>query len=250
MSEIGTVSFESASGVGRVTFFHPKANSFPSALLTKLEETIALANTDKNTHVIVLQSKGDKAFCSGASFDELQGLQTEAEAREFFLGFARVILAIRRSEKFVIARVHGKVVGGGMGIVSATDYALASHEASIKLSELSLGIGPFVVGPAVERKMGIGAFSALTIDTDWRDALWATERGLYAEVFPSIVELDEAVTALALKLSEFNPVAMAEVKQTLWRGTENWEDLLPERAAISARLIIEKNKAAKAKADA
>lgn len=197
------------------------------------------AGNDSDTKVIVLRSAGDKAFCAGASFDELIAIRNEEEGLQFFSGFAQVINAIRVAPKFVIARVQGKCVGGGVGIAAAADYAIATEAAEVKLSELAVGIGPFVVGPAVERKIGNSAFSQLAIDaTMWRSADWARRKGLFAEVHAQGDQLDEAVDRLARTLAHSSPEAMAEMKKIFWKGTENWDRLLMERAAISGRLVL------------
>ena len=226
-------------GVGTIEFGHPSSNSLPGAVLDALAQAIDQATADDACRVIVLKSWGERAFCAGASFDELIAIQNEAEGLAFFSGFSKVILAARRSTKFVLARVQGKAVGGGVGIAAAADYALATQYAAVKLSELAIGIGPFVVGPAVERKMGTAGFTALAIDAaSWYDAEWAKAQGLYANVFNDLQELDEAVDALADRLAASNPEAMAELKSAFWTGTEHWETLLPERAAISGRLVL------------
>jgi methylglutaconyl-CoA hydratase len=234
----GGVEVSIDGGVARVTFHHPKSNSLPGSVLSELAETIEEQGEDPQVSVIVLQSKGEKAFCAGASFDELVSIKNEDQGKEFFMGFARVIVAAKNCPKFIIGRVQGKAVGGGVGMAAATDYCLATEGANIKLSELALGIGPFVVGPAVERKIGRGNFAAMSIDTEWRDATWAREKGLYTELYSSIEELDQAVDALAEKLAGFNPEAMHELKLIFWQGTEDWDYLLEERAEQSGRLVL------------
>ncbi|MFM1746296.1 MAG: hypothetical protein RLZZ630_2233, partial [Bacteroidota bacterium] len=222
-----------------VTFHHPQSNSLPGALLRELAATIEKAGEEADARVIVLCSEGEKAFCAGASFDELVATSNVEDGTAFFSGFAGVINAIRKAPKFVIARVQGKAVGGGVGLASAADYTLAHDSASVKLSELAVGIGPFVVGPAVERKIGTSAYAQLTIHaTGWQDATWAREKGLYAEVFSSHEALDTAVRSLAQTLSESSPMAMAALKKVLWQGTDHWDQLLLERAAMSGRLVL------------
>lgn len=228
-----------AHGIGTIEFGHPASNSLPGAVLDALASAIDEATVDEACKVIILKSWGDRAFCAGASFDELIAIQNEDEGLVFFSGFSKVILAARRSTKFVIARVQGKAVGGGVGIAAAADYAVATKFASVKLSELAIGIGPFVVGPAVERKMGKAGFTALAIDAaTWYDAHWAKSHGLYTEVYEDAQQLDESVDALAKRLAQSNPQAMAELKKAFWAGTDHWETLLPERAAISGRLVL------------
>jgi methylglutaconyl-CoA hydratase len=250
--ELGTVISETHSGVTTIEFAHPQSNSMPAKQLEKLANEIHFAGTHAETKVIVLKSTGDRAFCSGASFDELMQITNAAEGEEFFSGFASVINNMRRCPKFIIARVQGKCVGGGVGIAAAADYAIAVNNADIKLSELAVGIGPFVVGPAVERKIGTAAFSALAIDaTKWRNSDWAKKKGLFAEVHESIENMDESVAHLAKTLANSNPEAMAEMKRVFWKGTENWDTLLQERAVISGKLILSdfsKNAIAKFKA--
>ncbi|MDZ4823661.1 MAG: enoyl-CoA hydratase/isomerase family protein [Flavobacteriales bacterium] len=237
--QTGTVDTSIENGIATVTFFHPQSNSLPGALLKNLAQTIFEAGEDANISVIILRSIGDKAFCAGASFDELISIKSLDEGKEFFSGFAHVINAMRLAPSFIIGRVHNKTVGGGVGLASAVDYCMATTNASVKLSELAVGIGPFVVGPAVERKMGVSAMSHLAINaTEWQNAQWAKEHGLYNEIFETETELDLAVNSLAQKLATSNPDAMREMKKSFWRGTENWDSLLLERAAISGKLVL------------
>jgi len=226
-------------GIATIEFFHPLSNSLPSKLLTKLAKTITEAGKNPAIKVIVLKSEGEKAFCAGASFDELIAIKDLATGTTFFSGFAHVINAARKCPQFIIGRVQGKAVGGGVGLASAVDYCLATKAASIKLSELAVGIGPFVVGPAVERKIGKSAMSMLTINaTEWYSAEWAQEKSLYAEVFDTVEELDKAIEKLANQLANSNPEAMKLLKKVFWEGTEHWDNLLVERAAISGKLVL------------
>ncbi len=227
------------NGIGTVTFFHPQSNSLPGFVLQWLADEITKMGNDPAAKVIVLQSVGDKAFCAGASFNELVSINDKETGLAFFSGFAKVINAMRKAPKFVIARVQGKAVGGGVGLASAADYTFATEAASIKLSELAVGIGPFVVGPAVERKVGTSAFCQLTINAaQWQTADWAREKGLYAEVFPTVEEMDKAIADLAGTLGKSNPEAMSMLKKVFWEGTENWDQLLVERAGMSGTLVL------------
>jgi len=227
------------NGIATITFFHPQSNSMPGTLLRKLAEEITAAGNNKDAKVIVLKSEGDKAFCAGASFDELIAINDFETGKIFFSGFAMVINAIRKAPKFVIARVQGKAVGGGVGIACAADYTVAVEQASVKLSELAVGIGPFVVGPAVERKLGNAAFTSLAINaTEWQTANWAKERGMYTAVYHTVSEMDKEVERLAKTLAGSNPEAMAEIKKVSWAGTDHWDKLLIERAEISGRLVL------------
>lgn len=233
------VSTHIEHGINTIEFFHPQSNSLPGKILEELAREIHFAGTHEETKVIILRSAGEKTFCSGASFDELASIKNEKEGLKFFSGFANVINAMRKCPKFIIGRIQGRCVGGGVGLAASVDYAIATAKAEIKLSELAVGIGPFVVGPAVERKIGTGAFSALAIDaTAWRSTEWAKRKGLFAEVHESIEGMDEAVYRLANTLAHFNPTAMSEMKKIFWRGTENWDELLKERAAISGKLVL------------
>lgn len=239
MIETGSVETRNEQGVGYITFYHPQSNSLPGVLLRKLAEEITAMGKDDAVKVIVLQSQGEKAFCAGASFDELIKIDTLEKGKTFFSGFAQVINAMRKTPKFVIAKVQGKAVGGGVGLACAADYTLAHESAAVKLSELAVGIGPFVVGPAVERKIGTSAFCQLTINaTEWQSAQWAKEKGLYTDVFQNMDELNAAVSALTQKLAHSNPEAMALLKKIMWEGTEGWDTLLVERAEMSGKLVI------------
>lgn len=233
------VKSETHNGITSIEFFHPQSNSLPGKMLKQLAHEIHFAGTHTESKVIVLKSAGEKAFCAGASFDELVQIKNEEEGLRFFSGFEQVINAMRKCPKFIIARIQGKCVGGGVGLAATADYSIAVTEADIKLSELAVGIGPFVVGPAVERKIGTAAFSALAIDaTMWRNSEWAKRKGLFAEVHENVANMNESVNRLATTLAHSNPEAMAEMKKVFWAGTEHWDDLLKERAAISGRLIL------------
>lgn len=225
--------------IATVEFGHPASNSFPSELLERLtNELHAIAKNDE-VSVVILKSEGERAFCAGASFDELVAITNLEEGKKFFSGFANVINAMRTCGKIIIGRIQGKTVGGGVGLAAACDYVLATEAASIKLSELTIGIGPFVIEPAVSRKIGLAATSTLTLDaTSWQNAYWAKEKGLYAKVFESIKELDEEVSHLATKLSSYNSEALSEMKKVFWKKTDHWDDLLIERAKISGELVL------------
>lgn len=241
ISEIkdGYVKVERHQGVATIEFFHPQSNSLPARLLEELTHAIHGAGNEKDTRVIILQSTGEKAFCAGASFDELLAIENAEQGFNFFSGFAHLINAMRKCPQFIIARIQGKCVGGGVGIAAAADYAIAVESAEVKLSELAVGIGPFVVGPAVERKIGLAAFSSLSIDASaWRNAEWARRRGLYAELHVTMEGMDESIRRLADCLAHSNPEAMALMKETFWKGTEHWDKLLLERAAVSGRLVL------------
>jgi enoyl-CoA hydratase/carnithine racemase len=235
----GYVKTETHNSITTIEFFHPQSNSLPASILEELAKEIHAAGTDADSKVIILRSAGNKAFCAGASFDELIAIKNQREGLEFFSGFAHVINAMRKCPKLIIARIHGKCVGGGVGLAAAADYGIAAEGAEIKLSELAIGIGPFVVGPVVERKIGASSFSQLAIDSSlWRNADWARRKGLYAELHPTIEGMDESIQRLSNNLSHSNPEAMAEMKKIFWKGTEHWDQLLIERAAISGKLIL------------
>jgi methylglutaconyl-CoA hydratase len=234
----GTVTIGVSNGIATVTFFHPKRNALPATMLQQLEDAIESVTANAEVRVIILTSEGGGAFCAGASFDELRALRSADEGKEFFSGFARVILAMRKCPKVIIGRVQGKVVGGGVGLVAATDYSFALPAASIRLSELAVGLGPFVVGPVIERKIGRAAFAALALDADWRDAEWAERHGLYTRIMDTEAAMDSVLPALAHRLAGVNPDALAQLKKVLWEGTNHWEKLLFERAAISGKLAL------------
>jgi methylglutaconyl-CoA hydratase len=235
----GYVKSERHGNIMVIEFFHPQSNSMPRALMTELASHIHGAGLDDEIRIIVLRSFGDRAFCSGASFTELAQIKNSREGEDFFTGFAHIINSMRKCPKFIIARIQGKCVGGGVGIAAAADYAIALTGAEIKLSELEIGIGPFVIGPAVERKLGLSAFSQLAIDAaSWRTAEWAKTRGLYAEVHANLQDLDDSLQILVKHLSLLSLQAMKELKKILWQGTAHWDQLLPERAKISGQLVI------------
>ena len=235
----GDISLEIKNGLATIEFYHPLSNSLPGKLLAKLAETIRSCGENDDVVLILLRAAGERAFCAGASFDELVAIDDMDTGLKFFSGFANVINAMRKCPKLIIGRVHGKAVGGAVGLAASVDYCFATKFASVKLSELAVGIGPFVVGPAVERKMGLGAMSDLAINaTEWRSAEWAEQKGLYYQVLDSVGDMDVAIEALTEKLLQSNPEAMKGLKEVFWQGTENWDELLTERAAISGRLVL------------
>jgi methylglutaconyl-CoA hydratase len=222
-----------------ITFFHPMSNSLPGLLLASLREQILAAGQNPSVRIILLKSEGERAFCGGASFEELASISDEKGGKAFFSGFSGVINAIRTCGKIVIGRIQGKAVGGGVGLAAAVDVCYATRYASIRLSELAVGIGPFVIGPAVSRKVGLSAFSYMSLTPDvWQDADWARQIGLYHEVFQDVTEMDQAIDALIARLAEYNPEALSALKKVFWEGTGDWDELLSDRAGISGRLVL------------
>ena len=225
--------------IATIEFGHPASNSFPSELLERLTNELNSISKNNEVSVVVLKSEGEKAFCAGASFDELMAISNLEEGKKFFAGFANVLNAMRTCNKLIIGRIHGKTVGGGVGLAAACDYALATENASVKLSELTIGIGPFVIAPAVERKIGIVGLSELTLAaTEWKNAYWAKEKGLFSKVFETTQDLDKELELFTEKLASYNPEALSEVKKMLWLNTENWDSLLIKRAEISGKLVL------------
>jgi len=239
MTATGTLTTQISNKIATLTFGHPAGNSFPGAQLSALTKALNLLGHNPDVNVIILQSEGEKAFCAGASFDELLAVETLEQGSVFFSGFANVINAMRNCPKLIVGRVQGRAVGGGVGLAAAADYVFATQGAAIKLSEFTIGIGPFVIAPAVERKMGKAALAELTLAADeWKDATWAHQKGLYAKVFETIADMDNALLAFTEKLASYNPDALASMKKVLWEGTENWDTLLTERARISGTLVL------------
>lgn len=234
----GSVVSTVQNGIGTVEFSHPKGNSLPGVLLRRLAECITETGKRNDVRVVALRSGGTGTFCAGASFDELAAIQDEQHGKEFFLGFARVVLAMIRCAKPVVTRVQGKVAGGGVGVVAASDYVIATEQSALRLSELAVGIGPFVVGPAIERKVGAGTFGAMALDADWRTAAWARDVGLYAQIHDGVAGLDSAYDGFVQTLAKANPEATTRIKGTLWQGTDHWDQLLDERAAMSGKLVL------------
>jgi methylglutaconyl-CoA hydratase len=236
--EAGSLQSKTERGIATITFSHPKSNSLPGKLLAELAAAVTEAGKNPDARVILLRSEGNGAFCAGASFSELQAISNATEGKNFFMGFVNLILAMIRAPKFVVTRVHGKAVGGGVGIVSASDYAIAADGASLKLSELAVGLGPFIVGLPIQKKVGMGAFAAMSVDADWRSAQWGAEHGLYAEVHPEVASLDVALAARINTLASSNPVAMEKLKRVFWEGTDNWAAELEARAEMSGTLVL------------
>ena len=234
----GAVTCSVTEGIATVSFYHPKSNSLPASLLADIAGRITAAGKHPATRVVVIRSEGAGSFCAGASFDELKQINSPESGKEFFMGFARVMNAMRKCPKPIITRVQGKVVGGGVGIVAASDYVLAVHEAPVRLSELAVGIGPFVVGPAIERRIGKSAFAAMALDADWRDANWCVQHGLYTRLCDNLPALDQVLGTLAHRLAAFNPEAISKLRATFWEGADDWDTLLEERAAMSGTLVL------------
>ncbi len=238
-TQLGTVESQTQNGICSISFYHPAHNSMPGQLLAQLAESIHQAGEDEAVKIIILKSEGERTFCAGASFDELISIKDRDSGHRFFMGFANVINACRQCPKLIIGRIQGKAIGGGVGIASVTDYCFATEAAAVKLSELAVGIGPFVVGPAVQRKLGLSAFSQMAINaTQFYPAQWAREKGLYADVFATTEEMDAAIEKLAHTLAASSPEAMTMLKKIFWEGTENWDQLLSERAGMSGHLVL------------
>ncbi|WP_010230217.1 enoyl-CoA hydratase/isomerase family protein [Gillisia marina] len=237
--ENGSLYTSIQNKIATIEFGHPASNSFPSELLERLRKEFQKLSDNEEVNVIILKSEVEKAFCAGASFDELVAIENLEQGKKFFSGFANVINAMRACKKLIIGRIHGKTVGGGVGLAAACDYAMATEAAAIKLSELTIGIGPFVIAPAVERKMGLAALSELSLAAhEWKNAYWAQEKGLFAKVFDSISDLDKEVALLSEKLASYNPQALQEMKNILWENTSHWDNLLIDRAAVSGELVL------------
>ncbi len=237
--ENGSLHTQIDHKIATVEFGHPASNSFPNELLERLADEFNKLSENKEVAIIILKSEGEKTFCAGASFNELIAIDNLEDGKKFFTGFANVINAMRTCNKLIIGRIQGKTVGGGVGLAAACDYAFGTESAAIKLSELSIGIGPFVIEPAVTRKIGITGLSELSLDTtNWKNAYWAKEKGLYARVFESITDMDKEIEILSEKLASYNPEALFEMKKTLWKGTEHWNTLLIQRAETSGKLVM------------
>ena len=234
----GFIDVQIENKIGTITFSHPSSNSFPSDLLKKLTDELNSISNNEEVNVAILQSDG-KSFCAGASFDELLTITDFETGKQFFSGFANVINAMRKCSKLIIGKIQGKAVGGGVGLISACDFAFAYQDAAIKLSEIAIGIGPFVIEPAVSRKIGKNAMTHLTLfPNTWQTADWALEKGLYVDIFDSYDDLNVETLSFVKKLASYNPDALAEMKKVFWEGTENWDELLYERAAISGKLVL------------
>jgi methylglutaconyl-CoA hydratase len=229
------------NGIARIHFAHGKQNAFPATHLKALQTAFEEVSNDDGIHVIVLQSDPAKAFCAGASFDELLAVKTPEEGKAFFMGFANVINAMRQCPQPIIGRIHGKAVGGGVGLIAACDYTLATTYAEVKLSEIAIGIGPFVIAPAVLRKIGTAALSELSLTAHaWKSADWAHAKGLLSELHSDFDALEQAVAQHANRLAAYTPEAVAELKKALWKGTEDWDNVLEHNAAVSGRLVLSK----------
>jgi methylglutaconyl-CoA hydratase len=237
--ELGTIHTTIENSIATIIFHHPASNSFPSALLQKLTQVFSALSEDNTVKVILLRSKGEKAFCAGASFDELLTINNREVGIQFFMGFANLINSMRKCSKLIIGCVQGKAVGGGVGLASACDYVVATELASVKLSEFFIGIGAFVIEPAVTRKIGKASFSQLSMEaSEWHSAEWAQEKNLYAKVVPTHSDMLIEGVKLASQLASYNPEALLEMKKVFWEGTENWDELLEERAQISGDLVL------------
>lgn len=236
---MGTIEVTIHDNVATLAFFHPASNSFPSSLLQELTDEINRLGKNETISIIILKSTGTGAFCAGASFEELLSVSNYEEGSRFFSGFANVINAMRKCPKLIIGRIQGKAVGGGVGLVAACDYSFATNKSDIKLSEIAIGIGPFVIEPVVSRKIGKMAMAEMTLNpTIWKTSKWGLEKGLFSEIFETVEELDFRLQEYSRELSSYNPDALFEIKKVLWEGTDNWDSLLYERAAISGRLVL------------
>lgn len=234
----GSLYTDIQQNIATIEFGHPQANSFPLELLNRLEKELNTLSQNPEVHLIILRSEGEKTFCSGASLDELLQIQTPEQGTQFFSGFARVINAMRTCSQLIIGRAQGKSVGGGVGLLAACDYVFATEQASVKLSEIAIGIGPFVITPALERKIGVGALAELTLSTEWQNAYWAQKKGLFARVFKTIEEMDKEIAFFAQRLASYSPEALAQIKKSFWKDQNHWGELLLENAKISGEMVL------------
>lgn len=234
----GSVTTEIRTGFARIVFSHPAHNSMPSQLLSDLVRQIEEAGHNDEIGAVLLRSEGEGTFCAGANLDELLSIKEEETGKDFFMGFANVILAMRRCPKPIIVAVQGKAIGGGVGIAAAADYCLGCRASQVKLSELAIAIGPFVILPALIRKMGVAAAGQLSLDTEWHTAAWGRDNGLFQRVYAGPEELFREARILAERVGKFNPNASARLKQSLWEDTDHWPALLAERAATTGRLVM------------
>lgn len=238
-STSGSLTTTIQDKIATVQFSHPASNSFPRQLLDAVTNALNELSKNDAVSVIILRSEGQGAFCAGASFDELLAVSNLAEGTTFFSGFANLINAMRNCSKIIVGRIHGKAVGGGVGIAAACDYAFATTNAAVKLSELAIGIGPFVIEPAVSRKIGKTAMTQMTLAAhEWKTAGWALDKGLYAKVLLDQTELDNDLANFTTKLASYNPEALQQMKKIIWEGTSDWDALLLDRAAISGELVL------------
>ncbi len=233
------VTSEIRNSISEITFGTPKSNSLPGEILEKLAQTILIEGKKEEVKAILLKSEGEKVFCAGASFDELLEIDELEASKKFFGGFAKVLNAMRSCGKIVVVRVQGKTTGGGVGIACGADYCFATKNAALALTEINLGIGPFVIGPYVERKIGKSQFSAMAIDADFRSAEWAEQHNIYHSVSETIAEMELKLGIFLDKLSARSDEALALIKKVSWEGTEHFEELMPERIHMSASLILE-----------
>lgn len=239
MTDSGTVVYTASPPLAHIEFYHPKGNSLPSRILEELTLAFRRASEEPDLRVITLQSRGDGAFCGGANLDELRAIRDFESGKAYFMRIAELLTAMRDTPGCIIAKVQGPAVGGGVGLIAASDFVCAGQDAPVRLSEVSLGIGPFVIGPAVIRKIGLSAFSTLSLDAGtWYDAHWARSFGLYNRVVESHVELDRVAEQLAGDLAASGPSAVTTLKRELWRGENDWPARLEESAEQSAKLLM------------
>jgi methylglutaconyl-CoA hydratase len=235
----GFINYNIKDSVLHLEFGHPLGNSLPSNLLSGLKNSITTASTDDSIKVILLKSSGN-SFCGGASFNELVKIDNLEDATEFFMGFANLMLAIKECPKPVVAKVHGKSVGGGLGIIAASDWAIGTEKSSIRLSEISIGIGPFTIGPVLVRKIGVGNFQRLSLSADWIDSNWGLNSGLFQEICNS--DALETVTESRIEhFKKLDPISFAENKKLMWSFSDITEDSLRVKASNVSKLLLNQN---------
>lgn len=236
---LSSVQLNITHNIATISFYSIKSNSFTSIMLHELSQLLDEVSKNETINVVILKSEGEKTFCAGASFDELLQVENEEDASLFFSGFAKVILAMKNCKIPIITRVQGNAVGGGVGIIAASDYAFSLNNCKVKLSELSLGFGPFVIEPAVSRKIGIIAMQNISYNpVEWKNIQWARENNLFQETFETIELMDEKIEIFVNQLSNYSRDALVELKKVFWNNTEHWDKLLYERAAISGKLAL------------
>lgn len=234
-----TVHTQIENSIAKIQFYNPASNACDPSMLAQMVHAFNTLSANSQVKVILLSSKGNKAFCAGASITHLSELKDMKAATDFFSGFGRLILSMKNCNKIIVTSVQGKAVGGGVGIIAASDYVIATENSGLRLSELMIGIGPLVIAPAVIRKVGVAHFSQLSLKpSTWKDAKWGAAHGLFNELVTDGDSLENVTVDYCNSLASYSAQALSALKSVLWQGTEHWEELLYENAAKTATLSL------------
>lgn len=216
MSGLSTVRIEREGAVARVTLARPKTrNAFDEVVIDELTRAFLSFVDDRDTRVVVLEGEGS-VFCAGADIGWMRraGSWSKTENETDAERMAGMLRAIDDCAQPVVALVQGAAIGGGVGLVAASDVAIAAQDAVFSLAEVRLGILPSVISPYVLRAIGAREARRWFLTGERFGAPEAFRIGLVHEVVPA-ADLGAARDRLVTELLSSAPEAVAVAKRLI-----------------------------------